>query len=785
MYLARDRHATKNLEEKRRIGVTIPFRIQNDRSDDAHPSHAGIAYHAPMNDPNDQRLMIELDIRGMHCGSCVAAVEKALRKTPGVLDASVNLATEHARVSADSGSNGSRPAALIEAVRAAGYDATEAEPGGLDWTARRHERDRRLRDQRRSILLAVALSIPVVATALAERFLGWHPFPDARVLWILQAAAALAVLATAGRSMLAGAIRALPTGGANMDTLVSLGAGTALVSGIVGIMTHEATLVMFEASVMIVAFVAIGKYLEARARGSASAALEALLTRIPREALRVVDGRTESIAVDQVRPGDILRVAAHTTIPVDGEVTTGRATVDESMLTGEALPVEKRERDKLFGGTRVADGLVDMRASASSNESAASRIARLVEQAQASKPPWQRLADQIAGVFVPIVILLALATFACWAFVWPTEGTFWALKRAIAVLVVACPCAMGLAVPTAVLVGTTRAAERGILVRDAAALEAAGQAREVLLDKTGTLTVGRPELETVELLTDRTEADVLRLAAALEQFSEHPLAGALLRAARARAIETPLPDEFESRPGGGLRGDVDGTAVTIGNASWLRENHVEVDDFAERADALAARGTSVVWVAIEGRVAGLLAFADQLHPESAQAIAALRRLGVRTRILSGDRHAAVSHIAGQLGIDAFEAALSPAQKLARVQELCDAGRRVAMVGDGINDAPALAAADVGIAIGTGADVAREAADICLVGHSPRLIAEAIRVSRASSRVMKQNLFWALIYNLVMLPIAIVTALPPSLATAAMMCSSLSVVANSLRLRRVI
>jgi len=399
-----------------------------------------------------------------------------------------------------------------------------------------------------------------------------------------------------------------------------------------------------------------------------------------------------------------------------------------------------------------------------------------------SKPRWQRFADRVAAVFVPAILLLALATFLGWKWLGGVE-TFVALQRTIAVLVVACPCAMGLAIPTAVLVGTTRAAQLGILVRDANALEAAGQVREVLLDKTGTLTLGQPSLQRIELLDDASEIDVLTAAGALERLSEHPLARAIVVAAEQRGLPTPALSDLSLQPGAGVAGNVDGTRVVIGNAGWLADCGIDPVPHQSRADALAAGGGSVVWVAMAGRVAALLEVAAPIHSESRAAVAALHDLGIRVRILSGDQRGAVERVARSLGIDDFEAELTPADKLARVQDLAARQRHVAMVGDGINDAPALAAAQVGIAIGTGADVAREAADICLIGHSPRLIAEAVRISRAGARIMKQNLFWAAAYNVVMLPVAAFAPLPPALATAAMMLSSLTVVTNSLRLRR--
>jgi P-type Cu+ transporter len=735
---------------------------------------------------------IELDIRGMHCAGCAASVENALRKTGGVQSAAVNLATERATVTLVSGADGFDPATLVQAARAAGYDAEPASDHPRRAADRDSARLGQLRRQRRDLALMLLFGIPLIAVHLVHS-LAWlpawlHVFATAWTQtwpgWLVQAVLTVLVLVFGARGMIAGAVRAVAAGSANMDLLVALGALTGFLSGVVGLVLGRPELILFEAAAMIVMFVAVGKYLEARARGHAVSALEALAARIPREALRIVGDRVESVSIDAVRPGDLLRAAAQTLIPVDGEVVAGQAAVDESILTGESAPAERSVGQRVFGGTRVSEGVLDLRATATGEDSTAARIARLVEQAQATKPPWQRLADRVAGVFVPVVIGLALVTFAGWMWL-GGGGTIGALQRAIAVLLVACPCALGLAIPTAVLVGTTRAAERGILVRDAGALEAAGQVDEVLLDKTGTLTLGRPVLERIELADGAEEAAVLRVAAALERISEHPLARAIADAADARGIDAPVPEAFESRPGAGLRGRIDGLLAVVGSEAWLRENGVETALFQERADALAAEGASIVWVARAGRFLGLLGLTDQLHPESAAAIAELHELGVRTRILSGDRHAAVSRVAGLLGIDAFEAQLSPAQKLERVRSASASGRHVAMVGDGINDAPALALADVGIAIGAGADVARQAAQICLVGHSPRLIAEAIRISRASARIMRQNLAWAMVYNVVMLPVAMLTALPPALATAAMMCSSLSVVGNSLRLRRAI
>ncbi|MBP7746604.1 MAG: cadmium-translocating P-type ATPase [Phycisphaerae bacterium] len=717
---------------------------------------------------------VELELGGLHCAGCIAAVEKALTTVPGVASASVNLATAHATVILAAAAP--PPAeALLAAVSRAGYQAWIATPGGPA-AASADERQRRLRGQQWRLLAATVLGLPVVAVHVVPTL---HP---SRAGWLVLAVFTVGVFVTAAGPILVGALRALAARQANMDLLVSLGALTALLSGVIGVATHNHELILFDAAVMIVWFVALGKHLEARARGRAASALERLMARIPRAAQRVVDGRTETVPIDAVQPGDRLRVGAQTLVPVDGEIVSGRGTLNEAMLTGEALPVERAAGETVYGGTEVVDGLFELRATATGRTSAAARIAQLVADAQATKPPWQRFADRAAAVFVPVVLGLALATLAGW--LWLADAALLpAVQRMIAVLVVACPCALGLAIPTAVLVGTTRAAEHGILVRNASALEAAGQVREVLLDKTGTLTLGQPALARVQLLDRADEATVLQAAAGLEQLSAHPLAQALVRAVRERGLNLPPAQDLHARPGAGLRGQVGGDQVLVGSAAWLDEHRIQTAAHAPQADALADTGCSVVWAALNGRPAALFAFSDPLHPEATAALDALRRLGIRTRILSGDRAAVVRRVAEQLGVDAYEAELTPQQKLSRVRAQAAQHGHVAMVGDGINDAPALAAASVGIAIGTGADVARAAADICLVGHAPHGIADAIRVSRRSARIMKQNLFWAVAYNLVMLPVAMLTPLPPALATAAMMCSSLTVVANSLRLRR--
>ena len=729
--------------------------------------------------PATDGKIIDLEITGMHCAGCVGAVERALLKAPGVASASVNLATQRAAITLESGDAPADLSAMIQSVRDAGYDAREIEISDPNGDGRGRRRSAELRGQRNRIVAALAFGIPAMAVEMAGHASGLSNNLAATAQGILAAA----VVVVAAGPMFLGAFRALRSRSANMDLLVSLGVLTAMVSGVVGLILREPALILFDAAIMIVIFVAVGKHLEARARGRATAALEALASRLPREALRVVNDQVERVPITAVRVGDVLRLPPHATIPVDGEVVSGSISVDESMLTGESLPISRTVGGRVLGGTTVSDGVADMRAVAVGGDSAAARIARLVEQAQASKPPFQRLADRVAGVFVPTIIFLALLTFAGWY--WPANAEFiFALKRMIAVLVVACPCAMGLAIPTAVLVGTTRAAECGVFIRDAEALEATARVKDVVLDKTGTLTLGAPAIESIETFGAIDEPDVLRFAAAVERLSQHPHAQAIVRAADSRGIPRTEATEFQSRPGGGVRATVDGRDVIVGNTAWLADNGVDSRELSKGPLAADESGHAIVWVAVDGTLAAGLRLADQIHPESAAAIHELKRLGLRTHLLSGDREAATRAVAESLAVDDYAAELTPDEKLSRVRELVATGRTLAMVGDGVNDAPALAAATVGIAIGTGADVAREAADICLAGRSPALIPEAVLIARRCLRIMKQNLFWAFFYNAVMLPIAVLTPLPPAAATAAMMFSSLSVVGNSLRLRRI-
>ncbi|RMF77776.1 MAG: heavy metal translocating P-type ATPase, partial [Planctomycetota bacterium] len=531
---------------------------------------------------------------------------------------------------------------------------------------RRAQRAADLAGRRRRIWIALAAGVPAIAAHYAAHFAGGVEATQV-ALWVAEGLLSLIVLFAAAGGMISGALRALGHFSANMDLLVSLGALAAFGAGAIGLATGTPAMITFHAAAMIVIFVSVGKYFEARARGQASSALEALLTRIPATALRLRDGGSETIPTEQVAPGDRLRLVAHAPIPVDGEVESGVVTVDESIVTGESLPQQRGPGENVLGGTRVVEGDAVMRSTATGDTSAVARIARLVEEAQSVKPRLQRIADRIAGVFVPAVIALAAAVFVGWWAADPQQW-FWALQRSIALLVVACPCAMGLAVPTAVLVGTSRAAEQGILVRDAEALEAAGAIREVLLDKTGTLTVGRPALTRVTPSGVCDEDELLTRVAAVESLSEHPFARAVVAAARGRGLSLPQADDFQSVPGRGVSGVVDGHVVLVGRIEWLQQREVSGFDSDEVAAPDEDHPESAMHVAIDGRYAGALWLADEIHPEAPAALAALRSRGVRVCILSGDRRAVVRSVAERLGVDDWQAELSPLDKYRIVRE---------------------------------------------------------------------------------------------------------------------
>ncbi|MGZ6213874.1 MAG: copper-translocating P-type ATPase, partial [Candidatus Limnocylindria bacterium] len=620
---------------------------------------------------------------------------------------------------------------------------------------------------------------------------GGVPWPMERVnVWML--APATVVQFVFGRRFLVAAARGLRHGDLTMDTLVSLGTLAAYGYSVAITLAGSAGETYYDSAAVIIGLVLLGRWLEARAKSQAAGAVKALLRLRPTTARVLRDGREADLPIDQVRPGDLVRVRPGERVPADGALIEGSSAVDESMLTGESIPVDKRAGDAVIGATMNASGSFVMRVERVGADTALAQIARLVEQAQGSKAPIQRVVDRVTARFVPAVVLVAAAAFGVWLLVGQEPRLPAALTAAVAVLIIACPCAMGLATPTAIMVGTAKGAEAGILIRDGAALEQAQRITAVVLDKTGTITEGQPAVIGIDPVSGISELDLLRLAAAAERGSEHPLAEAIVRLAAERAIHLPEASAFASVAGGGVEATVEGRRVLVGSERLLLERGADVAAVEAHARDAAAAGRTPVLVAVDGAAIGLLAIADTVKPASVEAVRRLRAAGLDVWMLTGDRGAVAEAIGNEVGIgaDRILAEVRPGEKAAKIAELQAAGAMVAMVGDGINDAPALAQADLGVAIGTGADVAVEASAITLVGDDLRAVPAAIRLSRATMRTIRQNLAWAFGYNLVLIPVAAGVLFPltgwllsPALAAGAMALSSVSVVSNSLRLRQ--
>jgi len=673
------------------------------------------------------------------------------------------------------------PATLIGAVEAAGYGAAPVQKESVaeaadDAATRRAD----LRRRRLTLAAGGVLSALVLALAMVPGLMDW---PTMQSHNYLLAALTLPVWLGVGHNFHRGALRNARHLSANMDTLVSLGSSVAYLYSLVATVALPGQATYFDTAALIVTLIYVGKYLEAAVKGRATEAITALAGLRPRTAHVVRNGAERDVPVEGVVVGDALVVRPGETIPVDGVVTDGASTVDEAMLTGESLPVDKAAGDPVTGGTLNGAGLLRLRATRVGRDTALAGIIRLVEQAQGSKAPVQRLADAISSVFVPVVLGLALLTFAGWLLTGHAATT--AMVAAVAVLVIACPCALGLATPTAIMVGSGRGARLGILIKGGESLERIGRLTDVVLDKTGTVTTGKPTMTDVVPLGAWSAADVLRLAACVERASEHPLGQAVVRAAAARGFALgALPGSFRATAGGGVEGTVEGRAVLVGSRRLLAERGVTVGEVAPTLDRLEAEGKTALPVVVDGRVAGVVAVADTVKEGAVEAVAALRRLRLEPALLTGDNRRTAEAVARQVGIDRTIAEVRPDEKDAEVARLQAQGRRVAMVGDGVNDAPALARADVGVAMGSGTDAAMAAADITLVGGDLRALPRAFALSRAVMRVIKQNLFWAFAYNVVLIPAAAFGLLNPIWAAAAMALSSVTVVTNSLRLNRV-
>ncbi len=710
----------------------------------------------------------DLAIAGMSCASCVGRVESALHKLSGVVAATVNLATNSARVKT---LEGVAATALARAVKEAGYDASIKE-GAAPPDDGAGPGDR----ERVALLAGAALTLPLLLPMLLEPF-GVHAMAPG---W-LQLLLALPVQFLLGLRFYRAGWKALRAGTGNMDLLVALGTSAAF-----GLSAYHLAAgtgpYYFEAGAAIITLVRLGKWLEGRAKRQTAAAIRALQALRPDIARVRRQGQEMEVPLAEVRVGDVVMVRPGERLPVDGLILEGRSHADESLVTGESLPVAKQPGDKVIGGAINGDGLIAVRTTAVGAESTLARIIRLVEDAQAAKAPIQKLVDRVSAVFVPVVAGIALLTFLAW---WWLSGDMGAaIINAVAVLVIACPCALGLATPTAIMVGTGLGARHGILIKDAEALEQAHGIATVAFDKTGTLTVGKPAVAAL-MGAGGDDHQVLALAAALQTGSEHPLARAVTEAAHRRGVAIAAASDIAAVPGRGVRGQVGGRPLALGSTRWMGELGVALGALAGRAEQLAARGHSVSWLAELGeapRLIGLISFADALKPGARAAVARLHRAGVRTALLTGDNRGAAAAVAGELGIAAVRAEVLPEDKSAHVAALKAQGP-VAMVGDGINDAPALAAADVGIAMATGSDVAMHSAGITLMRGEPTLVADAIDLSRRTLRKIRQNLFWAFAYNVLGIPLAALGLLSPVVAGAAMAFSSVSVLANTLLLRR--
>jgi Cu+-exporting ATPase len=717
----------------------------------------------------ERSLQIRLPIQGMTCASCVARVEKALRKVPGVSEAEVNLATESASVHY---ARGTPPEALVDAVRKAGYETRleEVAPGTAraalpDWLP---------------VALASALSLPLAAP-MAAALAGADWMLPGWLQWLLATPVQFAL----GARFYRAGWKALLARTGNMDLLVALGTSAAYGLSVYMLWRHpgRGSHLYFEASAAVITLVLLGKWLEARAKRQTTEAIRALQALRPERARVRRDGREAEIALAQLAVGDLVIVRPAERVAADGEVVEGETHVDESMMTGEPLPVAKRPGDRVTGGSVNAEGVFVFRASAVGAQSVLARIIELVEGAQARKAPIQRLVDRVSAVFVPVVLALALATLAGWGLV--TGDWEQAVLNAVAVLVIACPCALGLATPAAVMAGTGVAARHGVLIKDAEALETAHRVRVVAFDKTGTLTVGRPVLVALEPAGGE-RAEALALAAAVQQGSEHPLARAVLAAAAAESARVPAVSGARAVPGRGMQAQVGARALALGSARWMAELGVDLAPLAARRAALEREGYTLSWLAETApgrRPVALLALGDAVKPEAPEAIRALAARGIATAMISGDSRAAAEAIAARVGIREVHAEVLPADKASVVARLRTAHGAVAMVGDGVNDAPALAAADIGFAMGSGTDAAMHAAGVTLMRGDPRLVAAAIDISARTYAKIRQNLFWAFFYNVVGIPLAALGYLSPVVAGAAMALSSVSVVTNALLLKR--
>ena len=739
---------------------------------------------------------LSLPVEGMTCASCVLRVEKALKKVDGVLEANVNLATEKVSVSFDEEKTDLH--ALSNAVTDAGYtlllpQEEIATPGLLtnpELNADSHQR-KAYEQLKKEFVFSVALAVPIMIVSMmsmTQWFMRWSPLSTEEVNRLLLVAAT-PVMFISGRRFFAASWQVGKHFSADMNTLVAVGTGVAYLYSAAAVLFPQwlglpegRRTVYFDTATTIITLILMGRLLEARAKWRASGAIKKLMGLQPMTACVIRNGVESETAIAALVAADILRVRPGERIPVDGVITSGFTTIDESMVTGESLPVEKSIGDSVVGGTINKNGSIEFRATAVGEETVIARIIKLVEDAQGSKAPIQKLADTIASVFVPVVIGIAAVTFALWYFVGGIGFTS-SMINFIAVLIIACPCALGLATPTAIIVGTGRGASIGILIKNAESLERALKVQTIILDKTGTITEGKPSVADVVALNGFEKRDMIRFAATLEKRSEHPLGTAIVDYAEFQKISlSENIDSFRNFEGRGVSAVIDGKPAAVGNLAFMKNISVGIADAHSIVQKFYAEGKTAVCVAFDGKLAGVVAVADTIKANSKEAILRFKRMGIETIMMTGDNEHVAKAIALEAGIDRVIAEVLPQEKADHVKAAQAEGKIVAMVGDGVNDAPALAQADVGIAMGNGADIAIESADITLMRSDLNGVAEAIQLSRRTVRIIRQNLFWAFIYNVIGIPLAAFGMLNPAIAAAAMAFSSVSVVSNSLRLK---
>lgn len=754
---------------------------------------------ARVRDVGYQPVTAELDlpITGMTCANCVGRVERALGKLGGVLSADVNLASERAHVEYLPATT--TPGQLKAAVREAGYGVLEAETGAASVDSQRAAREAEVLHLRSQVIFSAVFAVPLLLIAMLPMLVPaldtalMRALPMTALNWIMLALAA-PVQFGPGRRFYRLGWASLKHRSPDMNALVMIGISAAFFYSLAVTLAPQlfpagTAHVYFEASGVVITLILLGKYFEALAKGRSSEAMKTLLSLQPKEA-RVLRGAEELLLpVDEVQVGDVLRVLPGESVPLDGEVQSGQSYVNESMITGESVPIQKTQGAAVIGGTLNGNGALTLRVTRVGNDTALAQIIKLVETAQGSKPPIQGLADKVVAVFVPVVLVIAAVTFAAWFFLGGEGALSQAMINMVAVLIIACPCAMGLATPVSVMVGTGKAAELGVLFKSGTALEGLQGAQVIALDKTGTLTRGQPELTDLVLADGFERGEVLRLVASAEQDSEHPIARAIVEAAKREGLSLTAPESSQAVPGFGLEASVNGVRVQVGADRYMTQLNLSPDAFTAQAEQLGNEGKSPLYVALDGQLAAILAVADPIKDGSREAVAALHQQGLKVAMITGDNARTAQAIARQLGIDQVQAEVLPGDKAEAIKALQAGGQKVAFVGDGINDAPALAQADVGLAIGTGTDVAVETADVVLMSGDLRGVPNALALSRATLRNIRLNLFWAFGYNILLIPVAAGVLIPafgirlsPVLAAAAMGFSSVFVLSNALRLR---